>query len=476
MNSSAGLVLSMSLAACGSELRVSETETKKAGTTAGAEELSEDSGPLVKCTEVGQIACITTEEYAAADLDLIADNLVRGQSVLGVQGKADIPELLPCANENEVGCFVEGEFAAADLQSISSKIPVGSTVAGIDGKVINSPVLCSHDGETTCLVDGSNFVNLNAGSFTAGDLLQGNTLASINGLLVPKPLDCLAEGDLACSATSSFPAFNRNLVQSKLGLIKSTMSVAGDAGSLLNCSDGDDLCFVDSATSKAADVSTLSTADIRSTVHIGGLVGVAVASPTSCAADAATGCVAVANFPAVDKVNILQANAGKYRSNLSLAGVSGTVADCNSDGGSGCFAVTNFPSIDKTALTAAASKFKSLTLAGVAGTLSDCATDGAGSCVADGPTTKAARLSNFTASDVRSTVSIAGVAGSLTLIPATCSADAAVGCVTATNFPAIDKVNHLQGEKAKIRSNLTVQSETGTMTPCAADGDDDCYT
>ena len=137
----------------------------------------------------------------------------------------------------------------------------------------------------------------------------------------------------------------------------------------------------------------------------------------ACKEDSTIGCLTTATYKSADLTNL---QAGNILSGMTIAGVSGSVtpapADCLSDGETGCVAVTNFPAVDKVNnITANASKIRSsVTIAGVVGSLADCSADGGVGCVAIGPT-YAAAVTVGAASKILSGQSVAGIAGNVTL-------------------------------------------------------------
>ena len=263
--------------------------------------------------------------------------------------------------------------------------------------------------------------------------------------------------------------------------------------------------------------------NIKDAVTLFAVTGALTGSPTICSSDGQTNCLTAANFPAIDKVNSLQANASQIRSGLTLAGVAGTLAncsvdggagcvavgptyaaalttgaaakiltgqslagvagsglgkpaDCTSDGGIGCVTVANFPAVDKVTNLSAAKRLKihsTVTVGGVAGTLADCAVDGGEDCFANFAF-PAASVSGAAAKIVTGQT-LAGISGSATAAPANCAADGATNCVAVALFPAIDKATKLSvGNAGKIHSSLTIAGVVGTLSDCAADGGTNC--
>lgn len=88
-----------------------------------------------------------------------------------------------------------------------------------------------------------------------------------------------------------------------------------------------------------------------------------------CRADGETGCIASADFPAVDKAKLVTL-ASKIVSGTTLLGVNGNAlarpADCALDGATGCVATVGFPAVNLSLLSPGVIK-KDTTIAGVTG-------------------------------------------------------------------------------------------------------------
>ena len=140
-------------------------------------------------------------------------------------------------------------------------------------------------------------------------------------------------------------------------------------------------------THKSADLTNLQAGNILIGVTIAGVSGSVTPAPADCLSDGETGCVAVTNFPAVDKVNSITANASKIRSSVTIAGVVGSLADCSADGGVGCVAVAAFKAADMSVSIAGNIKTGAM-IAGVSGSVTPapaaCSSAGEQSCVATG--------------------------------------------------------------------------------------------
>lgn len=131
-----------------------------------------------------------------------------------------------------------------------------------------------------------------------------------------------------------------------------------------------------------------------------------------CSLDGQVGCVARADFPAVDKANLV-ASAASFKTGNTFAGVAGTMADCAADNGIACIATTDFPSVVKAEITAA-SVVSGSTLAGVTGSFAPpCTMDAQTDCLTTS-VFKAVNLPVIDAWDIRVGKTLAGVDGSST--------------------------------------------------------------
>lgn len=109
-------------------------------------------------------------------------------------------------------------------------------------------------------------------------------------------------------------------------------------GSLGMCAtDGQGACVVDGTAFKAAKLANFTDGDVRAGVTLAGVAGAMSNAPAACSADGQTGCLAVADFPAIDKVASLTPAAASIRASVTLAGVAGTLADCSANGGVSCY-------------------------------------------------------------------------------------------------------------------------------------------
>ena len=90
---------------------------------------------------------------------------------------------------------------------------------------------------------------------------------------------------------------------------------------------------------------------------VAGVSGSAALRPADCASDGSIDCVAIANFPAVNKsVNLAAAQLTKISSSVTVGGVTGTMTNCSIDGQTDCLAIPSYPALQKSLLTASVLK------------------------------------------------------------------------------------------------------------------------
>jgi hypothetical protein len=188
------------------------------------------------------------------------------------------------------------------------------------------------------------------------------------------------------------------------------------AQSVKSCAvDGDSNCLVDGNTYKAAKLTNFDAAKILAGATVAGVVGTALQNPAgsfpNCSSDGATGCVAVAAYPAA----LAEGAASKILFGQRLAGVPGNVKlPAASDVKSGTTRygaegtqflpsyLPDFPDVANVKTTD--------TVNGATGTLANCASDGAIGCVTVAGF-KSADMSVAIAGNIKSGITIAGQLG-----------------------------------------------------------------
>lgn len=428
------------------------------------------------CEQDGQTNCITSADYLAVQSQNLATKIPAGKVLAGIKGTATAETAARCSADGQQNCKSTMAFLPADANNLAGKIIQDQTVAGIVGLAPKPPRNCIDDGDSDCLVSGSNKKSVPTILVTAEHLKSGIQLAGVLGTVISSPADCASDGEMNCVATAAYPGILLSTLNP--ATYADSLSIGGQLGQIPSCSaDGQSSCIMDDLNFKAVLMSNFTAGDIRFGKTLGGVAGTLTGIPSSCASTGDTLCLTSNLFPAVDVSGHIHANLVKIHSSITLFGETGTLLDCSSDAGIDCFSTNSFPSIDLLKVQNNTGKFRdSLTIAGVPGTLANCAVDGGQSCFVDGSLYKAALLSSFNAGDIRSSVTIAGVSGSGIPAPANCSSDGQTSCVAGANFPAVDKIGVIQPAVASFHTSLTLGGVSGTLGDCSSDNQASCLT
>lgn len=486
--------------------------------------------PPADCAADGATECLAVANFPAVDRNYVSTHSSMIRNTLSIGGVTGT--LAACADLGSA-CYVPAfnggsqPRKAIDFSSIDPLIiKNGTVIGGVTGTVPVADPDCTADAEIGCLTTTP---------FPAADKNRANsdkakfdsslTIAGIQGTLT----SCSSDGAVACSTVNAYPALDANNWNSQKNLARSSLSLAAVSGTLGDCVANGSACYLPAYASgtqplKAISYDSLSAAIIKNGSAIAGINGTLLEAPANCSSDGASGCVAIASYPAVEQA-VVDSNKAKIHNSLSLGGITGTLADCNADGNASCLTVVGFPAVDKTLVDSNKAKVhSSLTLGGIAGTMPDCTTDGQTSCLAvanypaadksaiDSQKSKVHSSLTFAAvtgtlgscasngSDcylppyaaatqplkaidydglspgiIKAGSAIAGINGTVQEAPAACTADGDTSCVTVANFPAMDKAA-IDAGKAKIQTTLTLGGVTGTATTCSSDGDLSCIT
>jgi hypothetical protein len=183
-----------------------------------------------------------------AEKGLIAENIKAAIEIAGIVGTLTSPP--PCEREGDVGCYVRDPFKATEVAALRAKVVEGQTVIGIEGAVTLPRVGQVLSGVEYGL-DGSERV---------GTLL----LPNVGNVLAGSPPYGDAEALSVPSYSPDFP---------ERGNVKSTATVNGLAGTLMDCgSDGATDCVATPAF-KAADITLALPGNIRAGITIAGQLG-----------------------------------------------------------------------------------------------------------------------------------------------------------------------------------------------------------
>jgi hypothetical protein len=417
------------------------------------------------CSADGEVGCIATPAYAAAQTGTLAKKVVTGRTVGGVSGDAGAPA--DC-DDGETDCVVRSPLAPATATELSpANIREGVTLAGVAGTLRPAPAACATDGAIDCVATAT-YPAAALANASPADIKIGKTIAGVAGALTT----CAADGATGCLSNPAYKAVDMAGVTA--GHVKAGVTIAGVAGTVTPApaacaSDGGSGCVVDGTSYKAAKMANVSAARVRIGTTVAGVAG----SLGDCASDGATGCVTHASFKAADMTRVIAAN---VKAGTTIAGVLGSLApapaDCAADGDSGCVVDGTSYKAAKLANVTAASMRIGATAAGVAGSLDDCAVDAETECITVAAF-KAADMARVLPSSVRSGVTIAGVPGAVAAAPADCAADGAAGCVTTTTYKSADTTGFSASD---LRSGKTVAGVHGSLLDCGADGATDCVT
>ena len=363
-----------------------------------------DCGAPGNCTIDGEIGCVTSSAYPAVDVTtVVSSSIVQGQSILGVSGSAVVESHSVCTTDGDgSGCVTTARYKSADTSAYSATdLKSGVSVAGVNGTLNN----CATDGEVGCVTTSSHPAANTAG-FNAGEIKKDVTIAGVIGTLITSaPSDCSTGGEIGCVSTLGFPALDSSALTLELGKISSSVTIAGQTGTMPNCMNDNQI-----------------------------------------------GCYTTTNNPAVIKSQVI---ADKMKSTMTIAGVTGVIVDCVSDGNDSCLLNGGLKAADSGVYGPADIKFGK-TIGGVAGSIPNCSADGDGGCLLAG-TLKAAETSNYGPADVKAGKTIAGISGSIQ----TCSSDGQGSCI-------VDGSTHVSADKANavpnnIRVGVTLGGAVGRI-------------
>lgn len=233
------------------------------------------SGPAA-CSSNGQIGCVTTTTYKAADLaNLNAANIKSGVPIAGVNGTYSVPALADCAIDGQIDCKAVNAFRAVEYGKLSAtNIIAGISIAGVVGMANVAPGQCNSDGQVGC-VTVPGFAAADLSNISPANILAGVTIAGVMGVMSSGSPNCTADGQIGCQ--------------------------------------------VDGTNFGAAELANLSSKVVAGQM-VAGVTGSVMPSPQTCAMDGSVGCVATAAYPAVSVANLHPAN---LRRGIVIGGIAG---------------------------------------------------------------------------------------------------------------------------------------------------------
>ena len=377
------------------------------------------AGPPASCSSDGAVGCLAAAPYVAAFTTGLADKVLNANTVAGVAGDVTLPSasnVLTTITYGIGGTAVTGTLTIPTAGNVLS----GSGVFGVGGSSVtptltlpaagnvsvangaygvagtgSTPTLanCAADGATACVATATYTAALT--TTLAPKIVSGNTVAGVAGTTAAAPANCSADGGTACVAVASYTAAATTGLANK---VLSGNTVAGIAGNVTLPPVGDVLTTISYGTGGTAATGTLTLPTAGNVLSGSGVFGVGGSSVTPTLTLPATANVRTTN--------------GSY-------GVSGTastptLANCATDAATGCVAVAGYPAAN-TATFAGSNIQSGYTVAGVVGSgtiSSSCTTDGQQNCSVSG-VFKAANVTGIGTWDLRAGLTMGGISGAL---------------------------------------------------------------
>lgn len=488
------------------------------------------TGSIPTCSNEGESDCILRDSFAAGSNLSIADKLVSGHTVLGVNGNVVLPAITQvnygieygsgsnqfsgtglggdvlCTAGGQSSCITSPSYPTMDLSITSG---TGLSTANFDTTIRTASNFEFWDST------GLRHVLTGNASLAASNIRSGVEIHGITGIAVfESHTNCNTDGQSGCV---SHPSFTAAQVSGGSNKILSGQSLAGVSGNITlpatsvvrsitsygpsgssltgliaNCStDGQSSCVTSSsyiatqvsgAASKLVSGQTLggvpgtvvlpTSSQVLTAVSYGAsgsqFTGSATAeSHSTCTADGGLSCVTDSSYPAA----LISGAADKILSGQSLAGESGTVG------------------LPTQAAVRSGVNY-GIGGSGSTGSLPDCSSDGETTCITSG--TYAAGELTGAADKVLSGQTLAGVSGNVTIPSPSnvltgisygvggtqftggalleahtdCTSDGQIGCVSTASFLA----GLTTGAASKIISGQTLAGVSGNVVlPSATD-------
>ena len=258
------------------------------------------------CTADGQIGCVTTEAFKAADMTLAkSDVILTGKTIASVTGNVTLPP--PGKVFKGINYGVNATGSTGTLTLPDSKNVLASTESYGDPDSPLTPALPNNG----VLDIQSKFPG--AGYFT--DVVNKPSQGSYTGKLLDVTgtaqleahVNCSSSGQQSCVTTSTYQS--ADVTNLKPENILAGVTIAGTSG----------------------NVSLPTSSDVRAGITFGptnqqstGSLNPGSGAPPNCSRDNQENCVTTNLFPSVDK-NILQQNSNQMLDTLTVAGIPGTI-------------------------------------------------------------------------------------------------------------------------------------------------------
>ena len=267
------------------------------------------------CTKDGQVGCVTTDGFKAADMSLAkSEFILSGQKIADVTGNVTLPaagKVLASVTYGAAGTTVTG---TATLP-LAENVLAGTPNYGDPGAPITPALMNRGTWNLTTSFPGAGYYSAVSESPTATSIASGITLLGLN--IPAAPADCSEDGQSGCKVVgpSFAAALTSNISSDK---ILATNTIAGVDGNVYLPDPN----------------------DVKDGVSFGpnqSIIGKLITTTTlnTCMDDNQTNCVADTNYPSVNKSYITN-NADKFPNFLTIAGITGELNSCI-NGGSGCY-------------------------------------------------------------------------------------------------------------------------------------------
>jgi hypothetical protein len=268
------------------------------------------------CTQDGQVGCVTTESFKAADLSLAkSEFILAGKTMASVTGNVTLPDpgkVLTNTSYGAGGIEKSGTLTLPD----PSKVLASSASYGNPSSPTTPTLTDRGVWDLKTSFAGAGYYSSVTNMPTAASIVSGTTVLGLN--IPAAPTVCSNDGDNGCLVLG--PNFAAAAVSASLANnILHPSKIGGITGNVFLPSEADVKYGVQFGASSA-------------------LTGNMLLGPTvsPCASNNQIDCVANPDFPSVQKSSI-EENAPKFLNTLNIAGVTGGLSICATAGTSNCY-------------------------------------------------------------------------------------------------------------------------------------------
>ncbi len=246
---------------------------------------SKSCGLATACSSDGQTNCTASTLFPAVQSSLVSSKCMLGESLGGSTGGVTLPLVSKVLVGTSYGVSTSSLTGTLTLP-LAADVRATSAAYG-DPTALQTPSYssggasnCNIDGDVSCLVDGTNFkAALIAGA--AAKIITGQTLAGQNGTAAAAPANCGTNGGQSCVATGAYfaatscsangsncflpqfvtstqplKAISYDAIDAGKASIRSSLTLSGITGTLVNCSAGGETGCVTNSTFKSINLSS----------------------------------------------------------------------------------------------------------------------------------------------------------------------------------------------------------------------------